>query len=644
MIRFASPCTIQAGKVPSFEAIAYNGGILKLKGFDRPIVVDLATMEKPRQDIPLLREHDPARPIGHLNRVQVTATSIIVAGAISGVSEEANIAIEMSKRGYSWQASIGAHPGTLEPIDAGKRVRVNGRDFDGPIYVSRGSTLRELSLVTLGADASTEVRIAASLKGAAMDFESWVTSLGLDVSTLSDTAKAELQKAFDAMKNMDPTPPPVADIPASAFEAHRIAAIETATHNMGIAGMSDLRATAIATGLSPEVVQARALSLIRGSRPSGPHLHVARSAGSWMDSKRHVEAGILVRAGYGKLAEKVFGADIVAQSRPLHAATLMEIAAASLRVAGREVPQSKDEMIRAAFSTGSLPTALGSSADKVLYDAYTTAPASWRSFAEIKTAANFKTQTGVRGTFFGDLEEVGDGGEVAHGNYGEETYTYSVGQFAKQLVIGRKAIINDDLGLIDTFAPAMGRAAARTLNDKVLTTMLSGHSTFWTTARLNYFEGAATNLQASSLATAIKTLRQMKDAEGSLLDLEPAVLLVPPELEQTARGLIESAEVSRDTSVDNLPTGNTHKSVATLVVEPRLSDSDFTGYSTTAWWLFSAPNNGAVVVAFLNGVQNPTSETFDLGIDHLGMGWRIVHDFGCALGDYRVSIRSKGAN
>ncbi len=123
------------------------------------------------------------------------------------------------------------------------------------------------------------------------------------------------------------------------------------------------------------------------------------------------------------------------------------------------------------------------------------------------------------------------------------------------------------------------------------------------------------------------------------------MLLVPPELEQIALALLNSTEVARVATGDVLPTGNTFKDVAQLAVEPRLSDSAFTNYSLVAWYLFSDAANAAVVVGFLDGQQSPTLETF--GLDHdistLSFGFRVYHDFGCALADFRAAIRSKGA-
>ncbi len=81
-------------------------------------------------------------------------------------------------------------------------------------------------------------------------------------------------------------------------------------------------------------------------------------------------------------------------------------------------------------------------------------------------------------------------------------------------LIGNKTqgdIVNDDASVFSDMLPGLARSAARTLNGLVATKLLANAGKFFGTGHANYFEGATTNLQASSLATAIKMLRQMKD-------------------------------------------------------------------------------------------------------------------------------------
>ena len=108
-----------------------------------------------------------------------------------------------------------------------------------------------------------------------------------------------------------------------------------------------------------------------------------------------------------------------------------------------------------------------------------------------------------------------------------------------------------------------------------------------------------------------------------------------------AKELLQSDFIQR--ASNDLPTGNALKNSVSLEVEPRLSnDTRFNGTSDKAWYLFAGVQDTAIVVAFLQGKQSPTVEFF--GLDHdvntLGVAWRVYHDFGSALGDYRAAFMS----
>ena len=65
-----------------------------------------------------------------------------------------------------------------------------------------------------------------------------------------------------------------------------------------------------------------------------------------------------------------------------------------------------------------------------------------------------------------------------------------------------------------------------------------------------------------------------------------------------------------------------------LVIEPRLSMSTYSGYSTVAWYLIAAPSDGLMIAAFLNGQTSPTIETADVEFNKLGMQMRCFLDVG----------------
>ncbi|MDZ4688219.1 MAG: Mu-like prophage major head subunit gpT family protein, partial [Planctomycetaceae bacterium] len=250
---------------------------------------------------------------------------------------------------------------------------------------------------------------------------------------------------------------------------------------------------------------------------------------------------------------------------------------------------------------------------------------------------------GVRPSFFTNLSALGVGGEIQHGSLSESTFAWSIGTYAKMFRVTRRDMINDDLGFLDGLPTMMAKSALRTLSDLIWTTILANGGSFYASGNGNYQEGAGTSLQVSSLQSLVALMRTQRDTTGNDLDIVPKTLVVPPELETTARALLNSELLGRD---DEQPTGNPLKSIATLEVESRISNSvKFTGYSTTAFYLFAAPQDAPVIVGFLDGAESPIVETF--GLDHdvetLGMSFRCYHDFGTAFGDYRATARSKGA-
>ena len=79
----------------------------------------------------------------------------------------------------------------------------------------------------------------------------------------------------------------------------------------------------------------------------------------------------------------------------------------------------------------------------------------------------------------------------------------------------------------------------------------------------------------------------MVDENNHLIDCEPKVLLCLPDLEVTGRELLNSTEILRITD-DRLPSGNVWKGSYELAIEPRLSQSSFTNYSSVGWYLAAA--------------------------------------------------------
>lgn len=677
-----------ANKPKKFAMVAYTGAAMQV-GYGYPVVVDLAGGDPPRQSTPIFRNHDPDRIVGHTNTVEVTAQRIKVSGVMSGDPEQVDPIVASAGRGFPWQASIGAKVGKLEFVEPGQKVKVNGRVFDGPVYVARQWTLGEISFVPIGADTSTSASVAASQQvGVAPMDENLAKRLkadGFDPATLSQEAVANM-KAMYAMKDAPketPAPAPVAakleaagaggdDVMAqrrnSAAETLRIRAIrrlaaehgehEVEVERDGQKVTVDLEAHCIDAGIDEGKAE---VHFVRAAmRKATAKTKTVRTEPQTAIPGEVLEAGLCMSRGLPDL-EKKFKPEVLEAAhkdyRHLGLQELILRAAASngysvgpgKKISSgniREVMHAAFGGIRASgFSTVPLPNILGNVANKELLAGYMEEDQSWREIAGIKSVSNFHAITSYRMLDDMSYEKLGPAGEIKHGKVSEESYTRQADTYAKMFSLTRRDIINDDMGAFDDLRGRLGRGSAQAFNDAFWTEFLSDASTFWTTARTNYITGATTNLGTDGvgLGLGVKAFRQMTSptADGAKrIAGRPEILLVPPELEQIADALF----VARNDGSVKVSDVNTHTNKYRPVVSAWLSDANYTGYSTTAWYLLRSPAVApAIVVSFLNGMQTPTVESAEADFNTLGIQFRGYHDWGCDQAEYLAGIKSKGA-
>lgn len=602
---FADPELVieAAAAAKRFTMLAYSGGPLTLVDYPLPVVVDLAGMKIAAQTIPVVNNHG-AKPIGETDRLTITARGLEAAGIIDTTTDDGQLITAANKGGIAWEASIGASVQTMEQYGKGEAVQVNGRTFNGPIYVARKTTLKDLSITRRGADVGkTIVTIAASTspKGSPMSEDVTI---------------------------------------AIAAERARVATVHQICASYTTPNITKLRDQAIAGTLNELELKAAILSDIRASRPEGVFSGGGDRSGPSVN-RQTIAATLLVKSGQEAAAEKAYGAAVMEASRPLHRRSMLELAELSLRADGREVPDGRDAMLRAALSTGTFPVAIGDAANKSLQRAYAESPSTWETFAADRNAKDFKDNHSLRATWAGEVTEIGKGGEIKHGSIGEQDIVWCVDTYAKMYSIDRRDVINDDASMFSDVIPGLARAAKRGLNNLVWTTIMGNVGSFFSTGNKNLGVSSGA-LNAASLSARLTAMRKQTDPDGTAIDIAPAVLVVPPELEFAAKSLLQSAELWQ--SVAGTPTGNAVKESVTLEVESRLSNTAYTGNSTTAFYVFSGPQDVPVIVGYLDGAKFPKTESFglDAEVDRLAYSWRVYHDFGAAYGDFRAAQKADG--
>lgn len=377
---------------------------------------------------------------------------------------------------------------------------------------------------------------------------------------------------------------------------------------------------------------------LRNSRPQF-HVNASRQRPS-ANTTDVLSAAALMLYGHHAIAEESYHENILQVASDLKVNCALNLCSAALTLNMADVPNNQNDMIRASFSTGSLPLALSNSATKMLERAYKAAPQTWRSIGAIRPTKNFHPHSAIRGVLKdGIYKPIGDGGEIKHANLAEEGMTYQSDTRGLMFSVTRKTIINDDLNLIFDLQHTLGINAARTVN-KIFWETLRDIEVFFSLANKNYKDGADTALCIDSLSMAVKMLREQVDGDNNPIGTAPTTLVVPPYLEPTARAILASIELNQ--TGDNIPTANPWKNLnLELVVEPYLGAN--VGGSDNGWYLFGQKAiTPVMLVSFLNGKDSPTVETADVDFNKLGQQFRAYLDFGVDTGDCRGAVKMKG--
>lgn len=637
---------------------AYNGGVMSVNGIG-PLVCDVTGVEA-TGPVVLLDGHTNtlAATLGSATVQAVNGERLAAHGLISRTNAIAATAIRLAAEGVPLQASIGAEP--TEPpvrIRPGQSVEVNGRTITaGPagFLLFKATRLRHIAILPNGADASTTVSIAAAAANneGAMEFQAWVESLGFVYADLTTEQLAALQVAYDEVKDDEtatatteetPAEPvaasadPVASIrAAAAAEANRIGMIQAACGEKH----SAIAARAIAEGWDKNKVE---LEVIRASRPSLPAIHARENT---VNSKI-IEASLCMGAGI-PVENAGYNEETLDRAHKLRRRGLRWHAEQIAASKGISIDADPGTLpwIQAAFSTSELAGIVGNVANKALQTAFQMSPSVAEKVAAKRSHNNFYANTVYSLALNGELQVVSRDGELQHLRMTEESRTRQVQTRGAVLSITRQDLINDDLNAFADNAQALGRKAAHS-RERALFTALNATgngASFFTTARANYFEGAATNLQSSSLATAVQLFRDQVGPDGLPVMVEPSILLVPTALEVVAKELMSSQYLLGPVAAKN-PSANVWQGAFTPMVSTWLG-SAAAGGSSTAWYLLGNPADvAALEIAYLAGQETPNVEFFgmDSNPEVLGVSWRVFYDFGVALGEYRAGVKSKGA-
>ncbi len=645
------------GAKPKVAGLAYGGGKMNLPGWKFPVVVDLAGMEIP-DTVPLLTNHEnktDAR-VGMVN-ASIKDSALEIAGEIVSDSPDAQDIVAQSRAGADWQLSIGADVRECELVKGSREV--NGQRIDGPFYHVKKSVLREVSVVAVGADAATKMKVTARfnltnlkpIQGEVMTEENKnLTAGAIDAGlekhdepqgTPDVQAKAEVDVAATAND---------AAVSAVKAERERVGAIQSICNGE----FPEIEKEAVSAGWTPEVTTKKVLETIRAERPSASvHVSVkARPEGG--ELRKTIEAAMCLRCGVSAdTLEKSYGAQTVEAGMTDMDMPLKQLLVECMKMDG--IPYSRgfdNETIRAAFSSVSLPGILSNVANKKLLQSYQAQPVIATKLCSTGDLNDFKEADRFRLTDVGDLLPVAADGEIKDGGLVEESAKNQLDTYGKKFCLTRKMIINDDLGAFMKVPVAMGNRAARLIDQLFFSRLLKNPAqvdgkALFHAGHKNLLTGATSALSADSIKKAIQLFLDQVDAEGQPISVEPRFLLVPTALKHLAIELTQGATLIMAGGSDNVvrPSLNVIADENLQVVSsPYLANSAYEGNSNAAWYLFGAPGQvDTFEIGFLNGKRTPTVERGETDFNTLGMWFRVYFDLGVREQDFRGMVKANGS-
>jgi len=653
---------------PTFSVVAYTGGAMNVAGYDKPIVIDLGGLKFAKSIVANL-DHIQSQRVGHVTAKSKDDGVLTLSGVASAATPSRDEVVNSARDGFVWQASVEAYPDKVREVGAGETATINGQEFAGPLYHVRYSTLSGFAFVSHGADDQTTAKIAATAASKSEvnmkpELKAWIEAMlpGVDVSTLTDEAIANLEANYNGQQKKPATPERTKLNEVLEAKEREVARVQAITDRAAAAcdarpydidAIKRIAADAIDNKWSEEKFR---LELFEASVPP-PHTVMSSTRIDKRLTDRVIEAAICM-SGRLKDAEKHFTDQELqmAKDRFRSGIGLKELFCLAAEANGYK-PSGYNVDINvqraafgllaprtisaAGFSTFSLPNTLAAGTNKFLREGWMSVDQTPLRIAAIRPVRDFKTINTMSLTGHLQFEQVGPGGELKHGTLGEETYTNKADTYGIILAVTRTDIINDDLGALTAVPRRIGRGGMLKLNDIFWTEFLN-NSTFFTTARGNANEAVA-DMTAGGLAATETIFMNQTDPDGKPLGVQPAILLVPTALKAAATTLMTSERMIDGTATGTQGDGNIWRDRFRVESSPYMSNSSYTGYSAQAWYMLADPSEIPVIeIAALNGNVEPTVETADADFNVLGVQMRGYSDVGVNLQEYRGGVRADG--
>jgi hypothetical protein len=291
-------------------------------------------------------------------------------------------------------------------------------------------------------------------------------------------------------------------------------------------------------------------------------------------------------------------------------------------------------LMREALNSASFPNVLGDSITRRMVAEYQRQPnpyGNWRLLTGEPVPLNdFRVNKRTRFGAYGDLPIVAEGAPyIPMSSPSDEQATYAPAKRGGTEQVTREMILNDDVGVIRRIPMRIADTAQRTLAKFVWDFVRTNPTIYDAIALFHASHGnlGAAALDAVSLAAArLAMLKQTELGSADRLNIPPATLLVPIDLEQGAHDLFQRGTNNDPTFIQRMQ--------LTIQAVWYWTDSN-------DWALAADPARVPMIeLGFVGGQEEPALFVQDVPtvgsmFSNDAMTWKIRHEYGGNVLDYR---------
>jgi hypothetical protein len=574
--------------------------------------MDGIEMRAGQTQIPIVDSHDESTVrniFGSLRNLSISGDEF--GGVPYFASDPDSQAAEAKLRdGHLTDFSITAIPREVLTTERGQKYTTpRGTVVDGPANIVTRWTPINASLVATGADERSTVRRS-------------YTAANKEVKRMDETLLAQLA----AM-----------GMPEGMTDPNQILA--WVVGRMG-------SATPVASVEMPEPMESASPAMSEEPEPEEVVLENAmdetkRAQNASEQIKRALAADQFARMPISRAAE------IVLRSFGVNTDRMTPKDIAQVAMGHREISRKFGIERTAYHTTGTFPNLLADVANKTLLAAYDEAPYTWSIWArQGASVSDFKQINRIRFSESPDPEIVPERQPYPEKRMSDSKESYTVDKYGEMFSVSWETVVNDDLDAISR-VPAMHGNAMRRKQNKVVYSVLTANDVLSDNVAL--FNATHANVSTGAGAPSVTTLnagflamaKQTGLSSDSVLNLEPAYLIVPKAYAATAMELLGSfarpdvgGSVAGSSGVANIYNMQNGRNLVLV------SDANLDLNNPAIWYLAADPAQiDTVEISFLEGEESPVLEQ-EWDFDRDCYKYKIRQTFGAKAIDYRGLYRN----